>query len=254
MLNDWRDHAVEGWARVAPADPGEPLEGLVDLKTLVLDGAARIDRRIEAAQALARSPMGGRMLIDLAEQGRLVYQIRQAVGPLIFSNPDAGVRTLASRYFLPPGGDREFDVDEIVELSVDPQRGRALFSASCSSCHQVAGSGGRVGPDLTSIGDKFDRTALVDAIVHPDGAVAFGYEPTILRLEDGRILIGQVLSEGDIVVLRDAAGSRLTADASDIRERRRLDVGLMPEPQQLGLSPADVADIAGFLRNRPTGG
>lgn len=104
-----------------------------------------------------------------------------------------------------------------------------------------------IGPDLTSIHEKLDRTAIVDAIVHPDAAIAFGYEPVLLRLKEGRILIGQIMSESSVVELRDAAGRQQAVEKAGVESRQPLEVSLMPEPQSLGLTAQDVADIAGFL-------
>ncbi len=246
-MNDWYEHPVEGWARVVPDLDEGPLDRLLARRAVVLDADARIDRRLEAAQELARDPQGGRTLIELAGRDRLPYQVRQVVGAELFSNPDVAVRALASRFFLHPGGHLRYDVGEIVALNSDPERGRGLFLRSCASCHRAAGGGGEVGPDLTSIREKLDRAALADAIVHPDAAIAFGYEASILRMKDGQVLIGQLMSEGDVVELRDATGRRRAVEKADIDSRQALDVGLMPDPQTLGLDAQDVADIAAFL-------
>src|SRR5262245_6595229 len=47
----------------------------------------------------------------------------------------------------------------------DPGRGKAIFNseaAGCAACHKVAGQGGDVGPDLSLVGGKLDRTHLIE--------------------------------------------------------------------------------------------
>src|SRR5947207_126036 len=51
----------------------------------------------------------------------------------------------------------------------DVTRGKALFfddsKLACSKCHTVDSKGGKAGPDLFSIGDKFGRRDLVESIL-----------------------------------------------------------------------------------------
>ena len=49
----------------------------------------------------------------------------------------------------------------------NPERGKVSFSSparACGTCHKVRGLGGDVGPDLSQIGGKFDRTHLIESI------------------------------------------------------------------------------------------
>ena len=52
----------------------------------------------------------------------------------------------------------------------DPQRGEALFfgATRCSSCHIVNGRGGRLGPELSTVGSARSRAYLVESIREPD--------------------------------------------------------------------------------------
>ena len=75
-------------------------------RALVLDAAAPIDRRIDAALAMAREPAGGQLLIQLAAENPIAYQLREAIGSVIFSNPDRIVRAAAVRLFRGPAVSR----------------------------------------------------------------------------------------------------------------------------------------------------
>jgi len=59
--------------------------------------------------------------------------------------------------------------------------GKELFygDANCSSCHMVNGKGGRIGPDLSSVGGSRRTDALIESVRKPSAKLAWGLtEPT----------------------------------------------------------------------------
>ena len=88
----------------------------------------------------------------------------------------------------------------LVELEGDAGRGKELFfgeRALCSSCHRFQDQGGDVGPDLTAIRTKLGPETLLDAILNPSAAIAFGYDSYVVRTTDGVILAGFVLAQAE---------------------------------------------------------
>src|SRR6516165_5392373 len=74
--------------------------------------------------------------------------------------------------------------------SGDPKRGKSIYLSTatrCSICHKVQGQGGDVGPDLSQIGGKFDRTHLIESILDPSAEIPQGYHATILGTKSGRV-------------------------------------------------------------------
>jgi len=55
-----------------------------------------------------------------------------------------------------------------------------MAKLACVACHKVAGQGGEIGPDLSSIGAHKDREYLRRAILNPGADVAEGYPPGIM--------------------------------------------------------------------------
>src|SRR5438552_16128764 len=57
----------------------------------------------------------------------------------------------------------------------DAERGEKLFldeqRLACARCHTVDGKGGRAGPDLFAIGDKFGRRERIAAVLMPSATV-----------------------------------------------------------------------------------
>jgi putative heme-binding domain-containing protein len=250
--NDWRAHPVSGWVTdVADSRPAAPAPELIPARRLMLDEAAPIDRRIDAATALARDAEGGRMLVQLAASNRLNGTLREAAGPAIYINPDRTVRAAAVGLFPRPGGTVRMRVDDVAGRAGDPTRGEARFNtAGCATCHRLGSAGADIGPDLTAIHEKFDRAGLTDAIVNPNAAIAFGFNADALVTRTGGAVIGFILSDGPTVSIRDGYGRVTTLAREDVESRVALKSSLMPDPLALALSEQDVADIVGFLVTR----
>ena len=55
---------------------------------------------------------------------------------------------------------------------------------------------GDVGPELTRIREKYDRTALLDSILNPSAGIAFGYDTWLVETKAGLLYSGFVLADG----------------------------------------------------------
>ena len=55
-----------------------------------------------------------------------------------------------------------------------------MAQLACIACHKVAGQGGEIGPDLSSIGASRDREYLRRSILNPGADVAEGYPPGMM--------------------------------------------------------------------------
>ena len=141
-------------------------------------------------------------------------------------------------------------IQDIAKLTGNPARGRKLFHerATCVTCHAFAGKGGSVGPDLTTIGAKFDAPAILDALLNPSANITFGYEATIVTLKNKEVVTGYVVGAGDPMLITDLATGRQRAiKASDIASTEQLKTSLMPSAVGLGLKNQDLADLMEFL-------
>jgi putative membrane-bound dehydrogenase-like protein len=247
--NDWHAFPVEGWTATATDATPVAAADMVKHRALVLDDGAPIDRRIDAALAMARDPAGGPLLVQLAAQNRIAYQLREAIGSVIFDNADRSVRSAAAGYFARPGGRTKMTAADIASRTGDARRGESRFMGSCSTCHRrgPAGSGADVGPDLAAIGDKFDRAGLIDAIVNPSAAIAFGFGAEVFVTRKDEAIIGFLQSEGATVSIRDGYGRVRTIARDDLAARVPLKTSLMPDPLLLAVTDQDVADIVAFL-------
>lgn len=73
-----------------------------------------------------------------------------------------------------------------------------MAQLACIACHKVAGQGGEIGPDLSSIGAGRDREYLRRAVLDPAADVAEGYPPGIMPPN-----YGEQLYAGELEMLVD---------------------------------------------------
>jgi len=138
-----------------------------------------------------------------------------------------------------------------------PDRGKSVFAspaAKCAVCHKVHGQGGDVGPDLSKIGGKFDRTHLIESILDPSAEVLQGYQTTILELKSGRVVTGVVRSEtAGAITLLEADGKKIVIWPGDVESRTLSQVSLMPAGLAEAMTPAEFTDLIAYLESLRTG-
>jgi putative heme-binding domain-containing protein len=134
----------------------------------------------------------------------------------------------------------------------DPGRGRAVFfgtKVACATCHQLGGTGGRVGPDLTRIGAIRSGHDLLESILWPSSTFAQGYESYSVATVDGRVLGGLIARQNaDVIVLRDSSGGETRLRRDEVEQVRRLETSLMPEGLGRVLTRDEFRDLLAFVR------
>ncbi len=214
---------------------------------ILLDSSAR-EEHVLAAVELANHPTGARLLLNMAATEKLPAHLydHPDLGDALFRNKNQEVRMLAGSYFERSKG-VHLSIQKIGELKGEIEDGRDLFSIHCGICHTMGDIGKEIGPDLTNIRGKFDIAGLVDAIINPNAAVTFGYEPTYVTTKKGDIFSGFLLSEGEVTVLKDISGNLHSIQTKEIAEKVIQDNSLMPDPVALNIDEQNVADIIAFL-------
>jgi putative heme-binding domain-containing protein len=136
--------------------------------------------------------------------------------------------------------------------SGDPARGAAAFrQARCIQCHRFQGAGEGIGPDLTTVGQRFQRKEILESIVYPSQVVSDQYASQVV-VANGKTYTGMASRTGDggmIVLQSDGQQVRLAAD--DIEEVHPNKLSAMPEGLLNALTLEQVADLFAFLMNEP---
>jgi putative heme-binding domain-containing protein len=129
------------------------------------------------------------------------------------------------------------------------ERGAALYATNgCGSCHVVGGSGGILGPELTSVGARRGAVYLREAIVKPAASHPPGYLVVRAVPTNGADIRGIRVNEDVFWIhIRDASGNVHALQKSELaRVDRELEGTLMPS-YETRLSSAQLDDVVAYL-------
>ena len=159
---------------------------------------------------------------------------------------------------------REWTLGDLGPLAADDAagdaaRGRRLFrEALCTRCHRCGRDGTSVGPDLTGLAGRFSRRDILRSIVDPAAVIAEIYRNVEIVTDDGRQIIGQVVTSGDYrgMVLRVRTDPLRPAQVveipkSAIEVHRESRTSPMPAGLLNTLSAEEIRDLLAYLQ---TGG
>ena len=139
--------------------------------------------------------------------------------------------------------------------------GKQLFygNAYCSRCHMVEGKGGRVGPDLSSVGATRTVESLVESVRKPSQRLAWGlteptkefaqrYETVTVVTPDGKQITGVTLNEDSFSLqVMDTAEQIHLFDKDKLVSIKKNRESLMPPYDTGTLNDRDLSDIIAYL-------
>jgi putative heme-binding domain-containing protein len=134
----------------------------------------------------------------------------------------------------------------------DVRRGQLVFNSEkigCLTCHAIGYAGGKIGPDLTRIGQVRNERDLLEAVVYPSASFVRSYEPVMVALKTGAVHTGVLKSEDrSEVVLTTGPSAELRLARTDIADIRPSPVSIMPAGYGDQLTRQELADLIAFLR------
>ncbi len=132
----------------------------------------------------------------------------------------------------------------------DAARGQLVFrrkDTACTLCHAIGGAGGKVGPDMTSIGASAQVDYLIESVLYPNRKIKEGYHSILIETKDEQELSGILVRENSTqLVLRNATDKEVTVAKENIKTRA-LGNSLMPSGLVDGLTPGERLDLYRFL-------
>ena len=151
------------------------------------------------------------------------------------------------------GGPAKDSIQRLAAMAAekgDAARGELIYrrpALACVTCHAIGGAGGKVGPDMTSIGASAPLDYLVESVLLPGVKVKEGYHAVVIETRDGRAIMGRLLkSGGGQTVIADAVGQEISL--ADEAITKRTDSGsLMPANLIASISEQEQADLFKFL-------
>jgi putative heme-binding domain-containing protein len=213
--------------------------------------------KTDAIATLASRPAYVLALLDAMEQGRVPrrdlspFTARQIAG--------LGDRQLTERLnkvwgsIRPPARDRVALLAKYRALvspqalkKADRSHGRLLFARTCASCHTLFNEGGKVGPDLTG-SQRANPEYVLTKVLDPNAVVARDYQVTAIVTTDGRAINGIIKEETDKTITLQTQTEVIRLPKSDVEQRKRLEVSMMPEGLLAQLSETEVRDLLAYL-------
>lgn len=155
---------------------------------------------------------------------------------------------------------KNWSLDDFTGLSETDWQGRNLKNGEqmfvvgqCYKCHQISGSGGSVGPDLTAAGRRFNPHDLLETLIDPSKEVSDQYRATTFQLDDGRLVTGRIanLAGGTYMVQTNMLdpGNFTNLNVANIEDRKPSTVSMMPKGLLDTMTREDVLDLLAYLRS-----
>ncbi|MDQ3441515.1 MAG: c-type cytochrome, partial [Planctomycetota bacterium] len=252
------------------ADAGEPIAfrekvaealGRVtteDARSALVSGFRTAPARLQTAlaNALAATPDGATALLDaiakstapatLLQQSKVVEKLAGA------KVPDLDKRVKELTRGLPAPQDA---VEKLIEqrrdayASAKPSvaEGQKVFVKNCAQCHQLAGEGKVVGPQLDGVGNRGSER-LIEDILDPNRNVDPAFRYSNVTLKDTTLITGlQKREEGETLVFIDTTGKEVTVPRAQIRSRAESRLSIMPNNFGEIIAPEEFNQLMAFL-------
>jgi putative heme-binding domain-containing protein len=156
---------------------------------------------------------------------------------------------------------RSQEVKAPAQAAGNAARGKDLFygDGNCSLCHMVEGKGGRLGPELTSVGGSRTREAIIESVRDPSRRLAWGltestkefpqeYLSVTAVTGDGKQIKGVTLNEDSFSVQIMDMGEQIhLLEKSKLLSFQKSRESAMPKYGADILSDKDLGDIVAYL-------
>ena len=225
----------------------------------VLESAFQVStaaEQLQMAQPLAADVTGAEELLRLMEAGKA--SARLLLKPAIQQRLNAiATETLKSRVVvltekLPT---EDSIVEELLinrrkaiqQTAGDVQNGKELFKKNCQICHQLAGDGKQVGPNLDGIGNRGLDRVLEDVLI-PNRNVDVAFRTTTVVTAEGKAYSGLLKElEGNRISIVDSQAKETILQTDIIEERQASANSPMPSNVGETFNETQLRDLVSYL-------
>lgn len=117
----------------------------------------------------------------------------------------------------------------------------------CLACHFINGTGRDFGPDLSHLGNRASREAILESLLEPSKVIAPGFQPAVIETSEGTLSGFIVKEDNHALHLKLPTGQTQTIITNRVTSRKTLPVSLMPEGQLQALTAQEAADLLAYL-------
>lgn len=205
--------------------------------------------RQDGPDHLAKALNGKKLPKAIAQEGsRVVRASGRDVPTLIAAlNSAGGLKPLALT--LTAAERKSLLADAASNGSVE--RGKQLYhraALACATCHLIDGKGGKLGPDLSTVGSYMTPESLLESVLNPSTDIKQGYETVVVTRKDQTLVSGLLQRKTDSgVLVRDPTGKVVNIPGKDIAKVDTSPVSLMPPGLTASLTRDEMVDLMTFL-------
>jgi putative membrane-bound dehydrogenase-like protein len=213
--------------------------------------------RVLPVFAQSTNEMVGSRLVESLKNSKSLQSLRAENVKAALTNYPAQVQQRADTLLAllnPDATQQKAHIDQLLSTTKegDVRRGQGLFNsakAACSACHAIGYLGGKIGPDLTRIGQVRNERDLLEAIVYPSASFVRSYEPVIVTTKSGDEYSGVMKKDAaDEIILVTGPTTEQRIARADIADMRPGTVSVMPSGLADQFSKQEVADLLAFLK------
>ena len=249
-----RAAAVAAWAKLDANKAAEPAVALL----VSLDDAGVAEAEVvynafiglrDGVAGLTRALASSKLRRPIAIAGvTLAHASGRDLAPIISNlNKAGGLQPFA----------QNLSAKELTKLLADAQktgnvdRGREIYHRKtmlCATCHLVDNRGGKLGPDLTTVGSYMTPESLLESLINPSSSIKQGYETVLVTTKDQSLVAGLLQRKtGDSVLLRDTTGKVTSISNRNVAKIDVSPVSLMPPGLTASLRRDEMVDLLKFL-------
>lgn len=225
--------------------------------------AAVADQHVDLLIGLAKDsqPVVREEALRCLRTGKLTSQERLTLSQLAKQYPNSGdayeailnPQAFATGRPLVSNTLAWLDALDAIESPANTEDGRRIFHharlGQCAQCHRHNGRGNVVGPDLSGVNKRKDRTWLLRSILEPSSQMAPEFLPRTVLLKSGKTFTGIRLRSSTREAMRDANGQNRTFDRNDIESITESTVSFMPNNIATTLTLRELRDVLAFLES-----
>jgi putative heme-binding domain-containing protein len=129
------------------------------------------------------------------------------------------------------------------------EAGKEVYQrAQCADCHRAGSMGQSIGPDLTSVANRFTRKEVLESILFPSHVISDQYRSKRILTTDGKVLNGLLTSQSEgVITLVDSQANEITISEENVEMTEPSNVSMMPSGLIDTLSATEIRDLLTFL-------
>jgi len=139
---------------------------------------------------------------------------------------------------------------KLVQERGNAAKGELIYHSakmSCVQCHVIGGAGGKLGPDMSTIGASAPLDYVIESVLEPSAKVKEGYHGVSYSLTDGTSLTGIPFEEnGSAIKIRIPGGLEIDVAKAKIKSSEVIG-SLMPAGLVEALSEEEKINLFAFL-------